>query len=71
MDHGALLQVARDDCDIAALELLRGAGELIETQTGLAPFIGIGSVAAVATVGEDWPDLAIEVHHCNGVFLSL
>ena len=62
MDHRAFLQVARDDRDVAALELLRCAANFIETQTGLAAFIRIGSVAAVATIGENRSDFAIKVH---------
>ena len=62
MHHRAFLQVARDDRDVAALELLRGAANFIKTETGLAAFIRIGSVAAVATIGENRPDFAIEVH---------
>ena len=62
MDHGAFLEVAWDDCDIAALELLRCAANFIETQTGLAAFIRIGSVAAVATIGENRSHFPIKVH---------
>ena len=62
MSHGAFLQVAWDDCDVTALELLRCAANFIETQTGLAAFIRIGSVAAVATIGKNRSHFPIEVH---------
>ena len=62
MSHGAFLQVARDDCDVAALKLLRCAANFIKTETGLAAFIRIGSVAAVATIGKNRSDFAIKVN---------
>jgi len=60
--HRAFFQVAWDDCDVAALKLLRGSANFIKTETGLAAFIRIGSVATVATIGKNRPDLAVEVH---------
>ena len=60
-DHLALLEVAGDHGAFAALEFLRRAFRFVETQAGLAAFVRIRAVAAVATVGQQRPYVAVEV----------
>ena len=61
LDQSALLDVTRHHRDISALQFFRRPGEFIETQAGLATFVGVGPMATVAAVGKDRTHLTIEV----------
>ena len=58
--HLAVLDVAGNDGPLAALQLLGRARQLIQPQPRLAALVGIGSVAAVAAVGEDGTHVPVE-----------
>lgn len=60
-DHCAFADVAGDDGAVAAFEFCGCAFEGIEAEAGFAAFVGVGSVAGEAAVGENGADVAVEV----------